>query len=152
MLTCYRIKREANVSKLPMQANATRKPERRAHFLSDQAARRTSVSRQRSEGSEGGNSLAVKLIPRRSLTGRRRSKNFGRGNSPAVMSIPQAIISSPRARQGIQKGELTRCQVNSPGERQSSKLAVRQGIQKEELTSCHTNCPGERQHSKLAAR
>ena len=40
------------------------------------------------------------------------------------MSIPQAIVSSPAARQGIQKGELTCCCVNPPGERQETGSAA----------------------------
>ena len=61
-------------------------------MLSDQAAKRTSASRQRGEGS-------------------------GSGNSQAVRSGPQTNVSEPAARRGIRKGELTRCQIRPPGER-----------------------------------
>ena len=62
--------------------------------------------------------------PRGMSASRQRSKRFGRWNSPAVMSIPQASVSKPAARQEIQKGELTRCHVNPPGDRQQAGSAA----------------------------
>ena len=113
-------------------------------MLSDQAARRTLASRQRGEG-------------------------FGRGNSLAVRSGRQTNVSEPAARRGIRKGELTRCQIRPPSERQRagsaardlevgthklpdqagsqanvSEPAARRGIRKGELTRCQIRPPNER--------
>ena len=77
-----------------------RDPEGGTHILSDQAARRTLASRQRGEGS-------------------------GKGNSQAVRSGRQANVNELARRRGIREGELTRCQIRPPGERQRAGSAAR---------------------------
>ena len=97
------------------------------HKLSCKSPRRASASWQRGKGFRGGNSLAVMPIPQASVSTAswQRGKRFRRGNSRAVTSIPQASVSKPAARQGIQKGGLTCCHVNSPGECQLTDSAAR---------------------------
>ena len=114
---------QANVSE--PAGSAARDPEGGTHTLSDQAARRTSASRQRSEGSGRGNSHAVRSGRQANVSEPAAGRGSGRGNSRTVRSGRQANVSEPAARRGIQKGELTCCQIRPPGGHQRAGGAAR---------------------------
>ena len=93
------------------------------------------------------------------------------GGTHMLSCHPQATVSGAGSVATIQRGELTSCHVNPPGERQRadsaawdpeggthllscqppkekiSEPAAQQGIRKRELTCCHVNPTGERQRA-----
>ena len=118
-----RSSRQADVSK-PAARRGIRKGG--IHPLSDQAARRTSASRQRGKGNGRGELTSCRI---KSPGGRQQAGSAARNsegvNSPTVGSSREADVSRPAARRGIREEEPTFCRIKPPDGRQQAGSAAR---------------------------
>ena len=84
--------------------SAARDPEGGTHRLSDQAARRTSASRQGGERSRRENSPAARTCRQDNFSEADARQGIRKGGLTGCQTMPQDNVSEPAARRGMRKG------------------------------------------------